>query len=175
MPAYPSGHENKGVAAIIFLMDDWLNAIEDDSYIHRLPNPVYPRRWTDEELNEFIIALDNEVGQEVAHGPGTSVGAQAGTDFVRLPIPQRRALAQQLHNLFCLYKHDLVLLLPHSAEDVIERYPLWPDGPQATTVRWPDGTFVAQIEASNHKFVFADTPQAARDALESLMRAERYG
>ncbi len=104
MPMYPSGHSNPGVAAIIFLLDDWLNAMESGTAELRLPDPEYRRAggrplWTEEELDTIIRDIDAEIDQEVSRAPGTSVGAKAGPGFSRLALPQRLALVQQLETL----------------------------------------------------------------------------
>lgn len=104
IPMYPSGHKNPGVAAIIFLLDDWLNALEEGVAGFHLPDPNHQRPdgrppWTEEELDDLIRDLDYEVDREVSRAPGTSVGARAGPAFCRLAVPQRLALAQQLEQL----------------------------------------------------------------------------
>jgi len=68
MPMYPSGHSNPGVAAIIFLLDDWLNAMESGTAELRLPDPEYRRAggrplWTEEELDTIIRDIDAEIDQ----------------------------------------------------------------------------------------------------------------
>ena len=112
MARYPSGHQNPGVAAVIFLLDDWLNAMEAGTANLRLPDVNYVRGngqapWSEEELDRLMRDIDAEVDQEVARLPGTSVGAQAGPGFSRLAVPQRLALAQQLEAV--LEKHNLDL------------------------------------------------------------------
>lgn len=112
MGMYPSGHQNPGVAAIIFLLDDWLNALEEGVGGFRLPDPNYQRPdgrppWTEEELDELIRDLDHEVDCEVNRAPGTSVGARAGPGFCRLALPQRLALAQQLEQQLEGYAAEL--------------------------------------------------------------------
>ena len=101
MPTYPPGHENPGVAAVILLLDDWLQAMENGTAHLRLPDPDYVRPndkpvWTVEQLDTLIRDLDAEIDQEVTRLPGTSVGAQAGPGFSRLALLQRLALAQHL-------------------------------------------------------------------------------
>lgn len=112
MPMYPSGHENPGVAAVIFLLDDWLQAIENGTAHLRMPDPNYVRPggkpvWTEEELDALIRDIDAEVDQEVQRAPGTSVGARAGPGFVRLAVSQRLALAQQLEMLLEQHQDSL--------------------------------------------------------------------
>lgn len=109
MGMYASGHENPGVAAAIYLLDDWLNAIEDGTVHFRMPDLNYVRPggkpwWTEEELDTLIRDIDVEVDQEVARAPGTSVGAKAGPGYRRLALPQRLALAQQLESLLERHK-----------------------------------------------------------------------
>ena len=104
MSAYPSGHKDPHIAAIIFLLDDWLNAMESGTVELRLPDPSYTRPdgkaiWTEEELDKLVQDIDAEIEIEVTRTPGTSVGADAGPGFCRLEVPQRLALAQQLELL----------------------------------------------------------------------------
>ena len=101
MATYPPGHENPGVAAIILLLDGWLQAMDSGTAHLRLPDPSYVRpdgkpMWTVDQLDTLIRDLDAEIDQEVTRLPGTSVGAQAGPGFSRLALPQRLALAQHL-------------------------------------------------------------------------------
>lgn len=112
MGMYPSGHENPGVAAVIFLLDDWLNAMKQGTAHLRFPDPNYVRprglpKWTEEELDTLIRDIDYEVDQEVNRAPGTSVGARAGPGFYRLAVPQRLALAQQLEAVLEQHEDDL--------------------------------------------------------------------
>ena len=91
--------KNPGVAAVILLLDGWLQAMESGTAHLRLPDPSYIRAdgkplWTVEQLDTLIRDLDAEIDQEVTRLPGTSVGAQAGPGFWRLALPQRLALAQ---------------------------------------------------------------------------------
>jgi hypothetical protein len=114
---YPSGHENPGVAAMIFLLDDWLSAIEAGTVHLRMPDPNYQRPacrpvWTEEELDALMRDIDAEIDQEVNRAPGTSVGAKAGPDFKRLATPQRLALAQQLETLMEQHTDSLARLDP---------------------------------------------------------------
>ncbi len=108
---YPSGHANDGVHAVIMLLDDWAKAIDDERARYWLPDPNYQRSggrptWTEEELARLIREIDAEIDQEVSRTPGTQakVQAQAGSGFVRLPLPQRLALAQQLDVLVTQYE-----------------------------------------------------------------------
>lgn len=107
VPMYPSGHDNQGVAAVILCLEEWLLALEDGTAIHRLPELEYPKTWTEEQLAELMRSIDKEIDQEVARTPGTTVGAKAGPEFVRLEPLQRLALAQQLHQLCEQYKDVL--------------------------------------------------------------------
>lgn len=112
MPTYPSGHENPGVAAVIFLLHDWLQAMENGSADLRLPDPNYVRpsakaMWTEQGLDTLIRDIDAEIDQEVTRLPGTSVGAKAGPGFHRLAFPQRFALAQQLETLLERHQDSL--------------------------------------------------------------------
>lgn len=112
MGIYPSGHENPAVAAVIFLLDDWLNAMEAGTAHLRLPDPEYrrPNRrpfWTEEQMEVIVRDIDAEIDQEVSRAPGTSVGARAGPGFSRLALPQRLALVEQLETL--LDRHRSVL------------------------------------------------------------------
>ena len=98
---YPSGHTNSGVADMMFLLDDWLDALEDGSINLRLPDPFYIRpngkeNWTEDDLDRIVKAIDAEIDMEVPRAPGTSVGAKAGTDFYRMTYEQRLAFAQAL-------------------------------------------------------------------------------
>jgi len=116
---YPTGHDNAGVAAVIFLLDDWLQAMENGTAHHRLPDPNYVRSngkptWTEDELDTLIRDLDAEIDQEVTRLPGTSVGAKAGPGFSRLALPQRLALAQQLDNLVQRHQEALQAFEPRS-------------------------------------------------------------
>lgn len=112
MPMYPSGHTNAGVAAVIALLDDWLNALEEGTAPFRWPDTGYQSPdgrppWTEAELAELIQDLDSEVDREVDRAPGTSAGATAGPAFVRLALPQRLALAQQLEQLLERHRVEL--------------------------------------------------------------------
>lgn len=114
---YPSGHENPGVAAVIYLLDDWLLAIEQGTVHLRQPDPNYVRPagkplWTEDELDTLICDIDYEVDQEVNRAPGTSVGARAGPGFKRLETPQRLALVQQLDALLKEHQGPLEELYP---------------------------------------------------------------
>lgn len=120
MPMYPSGHENPGVAAVIFLLDDWLQAIENGTVHLRMPDHNYVRpngrpTWTEEELDTLIRDLDAEIDQEVNRAPGTSVGAKAGPGFYRLALPQRLALAQHLEAMLAEHEDTLKGLEPNTA------------------------------------------------------------
>lgn len=120
MPMYPSGHEDPGVAAVIFLLDDWLQAMENGTAHLRMPDPNYVRpggkpAWTEEELDTLIHDIDAEVDQEVHRAPGTTVGAKAGPGFARLMVPQRLALAQQLEMMLEQHQGAFEQLKPNSA------------------------------------------------------------
>lgn len=120
MPMYPSGHENPGVAAMIFLLDDWLQAIENGTAHLRMPDLNYARPsgrpvWTEEELDTLIRDIDAEIDQEVTRAPGTSVGAKAGPGFYRLALPQRLALAQHLETTLEQHQETLTGLEPNPA------------------------------------------------------------
>ena len=120
MPMYPSGHENPGVAAVIFLLDDWLQAMENGTVHLRMPDPNFVRSggqpmWTEDELDTLIRDIDAEIDQEVTRAPGTSVGAKAGPSFHRLPLPQRLALAQQLEAMIEQNGETLKGLEPQNA------------------------------------------------------------
>ena len=165
---YDRSHPNPGVAAVTFLMDDWLHALEGGSYIYRLPDPNYSRQWTDDELDLLMKSMDAEIDQEVARTPGTSVGAKAGPGYVRLPVPQRRAFAQQLHDCCLRHRDSLVLLVPHPDGERVERYPIEPTG-SASVNRWIDGTYFAQLDGEPKMFAFAVTPEEAKAALAELL------
>ena len=95
---YPSGHANDGVHAIIFVLEDWFQAIENGSVQYRFPAHKYVKQWTEAQLEAFMSAIDQEIDMEVNRAPGTQtrVMAQAGSGFLRLAVPQRLALAQTL-------------------------------------------------------------------------------
>ena len=117
---YPSGHDNPGVEALIFILEDWTVALEQGGAIHRLPDPAYVRPsgkapWTEEELDTIVRNIDAEIGREVTTTPGTSVGAQAGPELHRLAYPQRRALAQQLEQTIEAHRESLREYFPASA------------------------------------------------------------
>lgn len=117
--AYPSGHPDPVVRAIIRLLDGWLNAIETGIAAYRMPSFGFVRSgckpvWTEEQLDTLIRDIDAEVDQEVGRAPGTSVGAKAGPGFSRLAVPQRLALAQQLDAIIDGSRHN--------------PYVCWPDG-----------------------------------------------
>lgn len=119
MPMYPSGHENPGVAAVIFLLDDWLQAMENRTAHLRMPDSHYVRpdgkpAWTEEELDTLIRDIDAEIDQEVQRAPGTSVGAKAGPGFVRLAVPQRLALAQHVELILEEHKGSVGRFEPDS-------------------------------------------------------------
>ena len=125
MPTYPSGHENPGVAAIIFLLDDWLQAMENGTAHLRLPDPTYVRpngkpAWTQDDLDTLIRDLDAEIDQEVTRLPGTSVGAQAGPGFSRLALPQRLALAQHLETVLERNAGSLQALYPTAPRAAVD-------------------------------------------------------
>lgn len=100
---YPSGHENPGVAAVIFYLEEWLVAMENGVAHLRQPDPAYPRQYTEEELDTLVRDIDAEIDQEVVRAPGNAVGAKAGPKYVRLALPQRLAMAQGLHALCSQY------------------------------------------------------------------------
>ena len=98
---YPSGHSNKAVSDIIFILDDWAHALEDGTVGNRRSDVNYTRAsgkpdWTEEELDVFVRNLDWEFDQEVLRAPGLGVKAVRGPGFVRLAHEQRLALAQEL-------------------------------------------------------------------------------
>jgi len=112
--AYPSGHNNPGVEAVMFCLERWLLALEDGSHVHRLPDFSYQRsrgraQWTEEELDRLVRDIDAEIDQEVPRLPGTQakVRAKAGSGFHRLAVPQRLALAQELDRLIAEHADDL--------------------------------------------------------------------
>lgn len=112
MPLYPSGHTNPGVAAVMFLLDDWALAMDAGTAHLRRPDPDYVRPegkepWTEDELDRMMRAIDAEIDQEVNRAPGTSVGAKAGPEFHRLAVPQRLALAQQLADTIAQHRDAL--------------------------------------------------------------------
>ena len=123
MGAYSSGHVNPGVAAVVFLLDDWLQAMENGTVQVRYPDPNYVRSnglpgWTEDALDTLIRDLDAEIDQEVPRAPGTSVGAVAGAGFHRLALPQRLALAQQLETIMDEHEDSLAVLEPSPATAV---------------------------------------------------------
>ena len=102
---------------MVFLLDDWLNAIDTGMAHLRLPDPNYVRPrgkapWTTQELDTLIRNIDAEIDQEVTRAPGTSVGAKAGPCFHRLDLPQRLALAQHLEQMLEQYGDSLDRLEP---------------------------------------------------------------
>ena len=115
MGMYPSGHSNPGVQAIIYLLNDWTDAIENDSYLMRMPDLDYVRPdqkewWTEEQLDKLIRSIDAEIDMEVPRAPGTSTGSKAGPGLFRLPLAQRLALAQQLEILLVKYNGHIQIL-----------------------------------------------------------------
>ena len=106
---YPSGHTNDGVDAVMALLQDWFEAMEDGTTVLRFPDHSYRRprdrsTWSEEELDALVKNLDAEIDQEVTRAPGTSTGSKAGPGFQRLGVPQRLAMAQQLEALIVKYE-----------------------------------------------------------------------
>ena len=104
MAIRPTGHKNKGVEKIIYLLHDWLMALEENIAETRLPDPLYVRpnnkpNWTEEDLNRIINAIDEEVDKEAHGSVGRSIGATIGPDFKRLPVAQKLALVQQIETI----------------------------------------------------------------------------
>lgn len=101
MGAYPSGHKDPRVAALIFILEKWLVGLEDGTVANWFPDMDYIRPdnkplWTEEQLGTLVTDLDHEHDIEVERTPGTSTGSNAGPGFLRLTVPQRLALAQEL-------------------------------------------------------------------------------
>lgn len=110
---YPSGHANDGVHAVMALLQDWFEALEQHTAHYRSPDPEYVRSegkhpFTEAELEHLVKEIDREIDSEVNRAPGTSTHSKAGSGFQRLALPQRLALAQQLDALFWEYR----LILP---------------------------------------------------------------
>lgn len=107
---YPSGHHEAKVQAVVDLLTDWFNALEDGSHQWRLPSPSYQRRhgrptWTDEELERFIDAVDKDIERELHWASANpAMGCQAGPSFHRLALAQRLAFAQQMDELLARYE-----------------------------------------------------------------------
>lgn len=115
---YVSGHANDGVCAIMALLQDWFEAMEQDKARYRSPDPEYVRSggkppWTEAELETLVKEIDREIDQEVKRAPGTSTGSKAGPGFQRLAVGERLALAQQLDALIVQY--ETVLPVDHGA------------------------------------------------------------
>lgn len=102
MPSmYASGHPDKNVETIIFILDGWVKAMDDGSVAQRYPSSSYKRKsgkpeWTEGELDLIMRSLDYEIDQEVARAPGTSTGSKMGPGFVRMDYNQRLAMVQEL-------------------------------------------------------------------------------
>lgn len=99
---YPLGHTDPCVEAVVALLSDWFNAIEDGTAHFRLPDPNHQRRnglppWTDAELETAMLAIDAKVGVELHWAKANKLMmCTAGPGFIRLPVEQRRAMCQQL-------------------------------------------------------------------------------
>ena len=98
---YASGHPDKNVETIIFILDGWVKAMDDGSVAQRYPSSSYKRKsgkpeWTEGELDLIMRSLDYEIDQEVARAPGTSTGSKMGPGFVRLDYNRRLAMVQEL-------------------------------------------------------------------------------
>ncbi len=116
MRMYPSSHKNKKVAAVVAVLEDWFVAMENGSAQYRLPDPFYisERPWDSERINALIDVIDDYLESQIfgnKHIDGTRPGngwaginstnvnspkATASSDFSRLDLDQRLALAQQL-------------------------------------------------------------------------------
>lgn len=102
---HPSGHDNPKVAAVIAVLQDWFEAIEDGTAGSRYPDSQYERRggrpgWTDAEVNKAINVLDYEFQYERSQRPSywAERGFTSDPDFDRLAPPQRLAMIQQIDN-----------------------------------------------------------------------------
>ncbi len=96
---YPSGHDNDGVHAVMACLQDWFQAMEENrSHLYQ-PDPDFYKTWDEEQLNTLVMEIDKDIDQEVTRSPGTSTKSTAGPGFSRLAVPQRLALAQQLHSI----------------------------------------------------------------------------
>ncbi len=98
---YHSGHADDETHRVVMILSSWFRAMEDGTAVLRLPNPAYVRPegkpdWTEEHLEKFIKALDDDIQTEAGTSPGTKMGATAGPGFSRLTWPQRLALVQEL-------------------------------------------------------------------------------
>ena len=87
--------------AVIELLDDWFEALEDGSAGQRLPRPDYPKSWTDAQLDQLVaMVIDDYVERQRSwatqkHG----IAYRAHCGFDRLAPPQRLALAQDLQDV----------------------------------------------------------------------------
>lgn len=123
---YPSGHLDPRVNAVILLLEDWIVSLENKTAEQHLPDPAYKRTdnkptWSDDELNNLILALDREFDKELswARLPSGSIHADAGPGFHRLQPLQRLALAQDLDRI--MQDH------PKRLPDISKQLPLTDD------------------------------------------------
>lgn len=106
---YDYGHSDEKVTTVIDLLDDWLLAIESGEARYRLPDPNHKRRngkppWTDAELETAIAAIDAKVDRELSWAKTNKLMmCTAGPGFIRLPVEQRRAMAQQMDLLLAKF------------------------------------------------------------------------
>lgn len=92
---YPRGHTDPKVAAVCLLLDKWLVALDSGEVEHWMPDPDYPKQWTEERLNEWITEMDKYMkGQRASWGKQHSY--EAGPEYSRLKLPQRLAMMQAL-------------------------------------------------------------------------------
>lgn len=84
--------------AIHEVLADWFRALEDGSYINRVPDPQGWMDWSENTLDELVrVDIDDYVWQQRTYVKDErGITADAGPGFERLPWPQRVALAQQL-------------------------------------------------------------------------------
>lgn len=115
---YETGVGTSETQACIEVLDDWFWAMQEDTAKYRKPDPYYevpPGRpaWTDDRVNKLIFVIDEYLDAQVLGAPGSnpeyggwagkgnssssrSPMCDAGSDFRRLELEQRYALAQDL-------------------------------------------------------------------------------
>ena len=86
--------------AIHVVLHDWFLALENKTAAQRLPDPSYPKAYTEAQLealcrsiDEYIIDSPQRNWAKINRG----IEADAGPGYLRLQPAQRLAFAQDLH------------------------------------------------------------------------------
>lgn len=108
---YPSGHTNPNINAVSMVINDWFDAMEAGEAVARFPDPNYPKQWTEDRIDELILAIDKEYNHEAFGWAKDAYKVVAGPDFFRLEPLQRLAFIQDLHRIVEEHRTELELLV----------------------------------------------------------------